>query len=169
MAAPSSASGGGEPIGTYLMPLYAGISWIGLLSVKNVHSVMGPVSLFGAGWALRNTLVGSNFDLGVVTMGLVSATIGFDSLFINKDNNKMAQQGSNGRSAIPFVLAFESILVSFNYAIPFLIWDQLEKSLSKSKSSMWFKIFKAYCAVQSAFWIYAAYRFYKKNDNKRLE
>lgn len=89
-------------------------------------------------------------------MGLVAATIGLDI-------------SNNGIKGINTILAVESLFVAFNYVIPFLIWEQLEKALAKSKSMLWFKVFKVYLIVQAAFWVYAAYRCFTKDTVKRFD
>lgn len=139
------------------MPIYAGVSWIGILTVKDPQTTLLPVSAFGALWALRNTIYGGNFDLGVVTMGLVAVTIAAD----------MGLGG--GIKGVKYALLVESLLVAFNYVIPFAIWEQLEKSLAKSKSMLWFKVFKVYLSVNAAFWLYAAYKVYTKDQSKRYD
>lgn len=145
-----------EPLGTYLMPIYAGASWIGILTIKEPLTTLLPVSIFGALWALRNTVVGGQFDLGVVTMGLVAITIATDV-------------GFGGIRGAKYALLVESLFVALNYILPFLIWEQLEKSLAKSKSMLWFKVFKVYLSVKAAFWVYAAYKIYTREQGKRYD
>lgn len=74
-----TASKMSEPALTYLMPVYNLAAWALLL--KQPDDFAFPTALFGAAWALRNTLVWKRLDGGVISMGIVAAAAGAERIY----------------------------------------------------------------------------------------
>mmetsp|Transcript_14565 Transcript_14565/g.20577 ORF Transcript_14565/g.20577 Transcript_14565/m.20577 type:complete len:147 (+) Transcript_14565:110-550(+) len=132
-----------DPIGMYIMPLYAAASWTGMLLYGD--QCMLVVSSFGAIWALMNTFKNKSLDAGWISMGLV-AVASMGEIFLGDSN------------ALHYLKIAGCVLASLNFMIPFTMWPKIEKLVQKKIRSMrWLKVFGAYLLVMAAFWMYSAY------------
>merc|ERR1719464_81887 len=121
----------GDPIGTYLMPLYAVASWYGLYAHGDTGSYNLPVALVGWVWAGINVLRTRQLDLGVVSFFLVL----------------LASLGERRRGLTPGIraaLCGASAIVAANFALPLLFWRQIRKIVTKGKSDTWTTTFLTY-------------------------
>ena len=129
-----------DPIGMYIMPVYAAGSWIGMLladGVKEQQYIVLIVASIGAIWALLNTVQNKRLDAGWISMGLVVvATMA--------DLNYLEIAGC--------------VLVSINFMLPFGMWPKIEELVqTKIRSMKWLQVFRVYLLVMAAFWMYSAY------------
>ena len=76
-----------EPALTFLMPVYNLAAWALLL--KRPDDFAFPTALFGAAWALRNTLLWKRLDGGVISMGIVAAAAGTERQYFGGANATM--------------------------------------------------------------------------------
>jgi len=141
-----------EPIGTFLMPLYAIASWYGLYTHGNTGKYMLPVSLVGWLWAVINVIRTKRLDLGIVTFFFVLLT----SLY--ERHVGLFTRG------MKLSLCISSILVATNYSLVIAFWKQIRKDLVKSKSELWCTIFYLYCAAMMAFWVCACARTHVRGE-----
>lgn len=141
----------GEPLGTYLMPIYAIGSWYGLIAQGQTGQYILPVAFVGWVWAGINILKSKRLDLGVVSFffAMVSA---------------LCENQWGFTPGVKLALTISSAMVAANYSLVVLFWGNLKKGLAKSgtKSGLWFKVFWTYCAAMTVFWAVTAAKTYMR-------
>jgi hypothetical protein len=140
-----------DPIGTYIMPLYATASWIGVLYYGDEGKYLLPVSTFGALWALFNCMKNKRVDAGFISMGIVAAASG-TKLILGEDSKTIRNIQTVG-----------CLLAAANFALPLLMLPKLKRMFRKTRSAFSTNIFITYLVVMVAFWTYAAYTNYDRN------
>ena len=137
--------------GGILMPLYALISWYGLIKDDNTGEYILQVSLVGWIWAVVNTYTNQELDLGAITFFFVVII----SLY-----EKYKGVFTRG---IKWSLIISSLLAAANYGLVFILWKGLEEAfVSNSKSDLWIAIFYWYCVAMMIFWIWSSIKTYKR-------
>jgi hypothetical protein len=134
-----------EPILTFLMPIYAIASWIGLYLHGSTGKHLLPIASFGWLWAVFNIMRTRRLDLGVVTFGLVI----FSSLW---------ERHSGLHKGVKTALTLSCMTVSANFSLVVIFWSTMVKELARSKSQFWLTTFWWYCATMMVFWLFAAVR-----------
>mmetsp|Transcript_6172 Transcript_6172/g.13571 ORF Transcript_6172/g.13571 Transcript_6172/m.13571 type:complete len:174 (-) Transcript_6172:215-736(-) len=154
-----------EPALTYLMPAYAGASYAGLFGLlptsisSDLTTTMLASATFGAAWAAFNIYRTKSLDLGVVTMGMVAVSTAIERGLIDVGGG--TGRGSEGSRLTPTLKLVETIgciLVSINFALPIVAWNEVARTLGRKKTSFWLSTFWCYCLVMALFWAICAYR-----------
>jgi hypothetical protein len=139
-----------DPIGTYIMPLYATASWIGVLYYGEEGKYLLPVSMFGALWAASNCMKNKKLDAGCISMGIVAAASG-TKLILGEDSK-----------TIRSIQTFGCVLAAANFALPLFLLEKVKRTFRKTRSPFWINVFITYLIVMVAFWTYAAYKNYDR-------
>ncbi|EJK74303.1 hypothetical protein THAOC_04030 [Thalassiosira oceanica] len=137
--------------GIILMPLYALASWTAMLKLQP-GSYEIYVAAIGWAWALLNTVLKGNFDLGVVTFAFVIAAYGIER-----------RAGLTG--GIKVFECIASVAVANNFALVIFLWKDLKIQLSSSKSPAWLNVFLVYCITFAVYWALVAARTYKRGES----
>eukprot|EP00585_Thalassiosira_rotula_P011413 CAMPEP_0196136646 /NCGR_PEP_ID=MMETSP0910-20130528/4888_1 /TAXON_ID=49265 /ORGANISM="Thalassiosira rotula, Strain GSO102" /LENGTH=148 /DNA_ID=CAMNT_0041396967 /DNA_START=114 /DNA_END=560 /DNA_ORIENTATION=- len=142
-----------EPIGIWLMPLYAIASWYGIFTQGNTGKYFFPVALVGWLWAGVNIYRTNRLDLGIVTFFFVLVA-------------SLCERKYGFTRGVKLALSVSSIMVALNYSLVVVFWKQIQKDLVKSKSQLWMNIFWGYCACMVAFWVCAAAKNHTRGENE---
>lgn len=134
-----------EPILTFLMPVYAIASWVGLYLHGSTGVHLLPVASFGWIWAIFNIIRTRRLDLGVVTFALVIMS-------------SVWERRSGFHKGVKIALSISCMMVAANFSLVVVFWNSMVKELARSKSQLWLSIFYWYCASMTVFWICAAVR-----------
>ena len=137
--------------GLVLMPLYALASWTAMLKLQP-GSFEIYVAVIGWVWALLNTVLKGNFDLGVVTFALVIAAFGLE-------------RRTGLTRGIKIFECIASVAVASNFSLVPFFWQGLKVRLSKSKSQAWLNVFLVYCITFAVYWALVAARTYKRGES----
>lgn len=141
-----------EPILTFLMPIYAITSWIGLYRHGNTGTHLLPIASFGWIWAVFNIIRTRRLDLGVVTFALVILS-------------SLWERHSGFHKGVKIALSISCVMVAANFSLVVIVWNSMVKELARSKSQLWLSVFYWYCATMVAFWICAAARNQFRGEN----
>mmetsp|Transcript_38085 Transcript_38085/g.65068 ORF Transcript_38085/g.65068 Transcript_38085/m.65068 type:complete len:172 (-) Transcript_38085:149-664(-) len=142
----------GEPFGTFLMPIYAILSWYGLIAHGKSGAYVLPVALVGWVWALINIIVRKSFDLGIVTFFLVLLASAYEKKCGFSKGPKVA-------------LCVSSIAVAANFALVPILWSDIQTDLANTRSDLWQTMFWWYCVTFSVYWVCASIRTYFRGEN----
>mmetsp|Transcript_25562 Transcript_25562/g.53798 ORF Transcript_25562/g.53798 Transcript_25562/m.53798 type:complete len:171 (-) Transcript_25562:519-1031(-) len=154
-----------EPFATFLMPIYASISWLLLLFRSHRGQHLLPISLIGWIWAMVNIIRTKRLDLGIVTFGIVLLGTLVEVYMTHKVSSS-SENISLGRVWwIKWWLTIGCILVAANFSLVVIFWDSISKELEKSKSQTWMKVFLSYCIIMMVFWIAAAFKNQVRGEN----
>ena len=137
-------------IGIVLMPLYAILSWIGLITQGNSGKYVLPVALIGWVWAGINIYRTKRFDLGILTFFFVLLSA-------------LAERQWGFTRGIKLAICISSIMVAGNYSLVVFFWKEIKKDLAKSKSVVWMNIFLGYCMAMMAFWVCVVAKSYARD------
>eukprot|EP00591_Stephanopyxis_turris_P007668 CAMPEP_0195515820 /NCGR_PEP_ID=MMETSP0794_2-20130614/6751_1 /TAXON_ID=515487 /ORGANISM="Stephanopyxis turris, Strain CCMP 815" /LENGTH=159 /DNA_ID=CAMNT_0040644305 /DNA_START=29 /DNA_END=508 /DNA_ORIENTATION=- len=155
-----------EPLLTYLMPVYAGLSYYGLLTTTNADdltsTIILPSATFGTAWAAFNIYRSKSMDLGVVTMTVVAVSLALEHGYI----------GSGGNGLTPTLKRVETVgcvLVGCNFMLALLAFKQITKMLKREKSEFWFRMFFWYCVAMVVFWAICAWKCHGRVATKNVE
>jgi hypothetical protein len=159
-----------DPIRTSLMPMSQIISWYYVIQYQNdIHAlylVVMYVSLFYALWALYNTLTQHIHDLGLYTMGIVTAVCYYGSQTKNSYNPPSSLTSSSSKTMILSALTFvwlNFIVVSYWVLYQFNAKKLAEafKNNTTSTGITWAYVLKSYFISQIILWSFLFYRFYQ--------
>ncbi len=154
-----------EPLATFLMPIYAAISWLLLLFQSQRGQHLLPISLIGWIWAMVNIIRTKRLDLGIVTFGIVLLGTLVERYMTPKASSS-SENISLGRVWwIKWWLTVGCVLVAANFSLVVVFWDSISKELEKTKSQTWMKVFLSYCIIMMVFWIAAALRNHVRGEN----
>ena len=134
-----------EPIVTFLMPVYAAASWLGLYLCGSTGKHLLPIASFGWLWALFNIVRTRRLDLGIVTFALVMIS-------------SIWERQSGFHKGVKIASNISCLLVAANFSLVVIFWNSMVKELARSKSQLWLSIFWWYCAIMTVFWVCAAIR-----------
>lgn len=141
----------GEPIGIYLMPIYAVGCWYGLYAYGATGKYLFPAALVGWIWAIINIARSKRIDLGVVTFGLVILST-------------LCERYNGYTRFVRWVTTLSSIFVAINFSLVLIFWKPIQKDLAKSRSVIWLKVFVSYCACLMIFWLISAYKSFFRGE-----
>jgi hypothetical protein len=133
-----------EPIGIYLMPIYAIGCWYGLYAHGATGKHLLSCALVGWIWAIINITRSKRIDLGVVTFGLVILST-------------LCERYNGYTRFVRWTTTISSIFVAVNFSLVLIFWKPIQKDLAKSRSVIWLKVFVSYCACLMIFWLISAY------------
>ncbi|KAL9179607.1 hypothetical protein ACHAXT_008897 [Thalassiosira profunda] len=134
-----------EPFATFLMPIYALLSWLGLIFYGQTGRYILPVAVVGWIWAAINVARTKRLDLGIVTFFFVIVAA-------------LCERKFGFTNGVKLGLSVSSILVAGNYSLVLFFWKQIRKDLAKAKSQLWLSIFWWYCLSGTIFWLVAIVR-----------
>lgn len=141
----------GEPIGLYLMPIYAVGCWYGLYAHAATCKHLLPAAVLGWTWAAINIMRSKRIDLGIVTFGFVVLST-------------LWERHHGFTRGVRWATSLSSILVAANFSLVVMFWKPIQKDLAKSRSQLWLKVFFSYCACLMVFWIVSAYKSFTRGE-----
>mmetsp|Transcript_4045 Transcript_4045/g.7944 ORF Transcript_4045/g.7944 Transcript_4045/m.7944 type:complete len:109 (+) Transcript_4045:517-843(+) len=92
-------------------------------------------------------------------MGMVAVSTAIERGLIDVGGG--TGRGSEGSRLTPTLKLVETIgciLVSINFALPIVAWNEVARTLGRKKTSFWLSTFWCYCLVMALFWAICAYR-----------
>jgi hypothetical protein len=141
----------GEPIGLYIMPVYAIGCWLGLYLNAATGKHLLPAALFGWVWAVINIMRSKRIDLGVVTFFLVILST-------------LLERNYGFTRGVRWAISGAAIAVAANFSLVVIFWKPIQKDLARSRSQLWLKVFYTYCLTLMIFWLASAYKNFVRGE-----